>query len=75
MLPSLRRPIDLASEADGARLIAGTVIFEGAIALVPIKLGYQQAEVLSDQFRGGIAKHLLGGRVDGLDDAAAGHGG
>ena len=63
---------DLASEADGARLIARTVILEGTIALVPIKLGYQQAEVLPDEFGGGIAKHLLGGRVDGLDDAAAG---
>ena len=63
---------DFASEADGARLFARAVILERTIALVLIKLGDQQAEVLADEFCGGIAKHPLGGRVDGLDDAAVG---
>ena len=65
---------DLASKADGARFIARTVILEGAItiALVSIKLRYQQAEVLSDEFYCGVAKHPLSGRVNCLDDAATG---
>ena len=63
---------DLAPEADGARLVARAVVLEGAVALIPIELGNQPAEVLADELRGGIAEHLLRGRVCRLDDAAAG---
>ena len=61
-------------KADGARLIARTVILEGSITimLVSIKLWYQHAEFLSPEFCGGIAKHSLSGRINCLDDTANG---
>ena len=40
--------------------------------LAPVELGYQEAEFLSDELRGGIAEHLLGGRVCPGDDTAFG---
>ena len=54
-------------EAAGARRIAGTVILKGTIALILIQLGYQQAEILSAEFRRRIAKHPFRRRVHRLD--------
>ena len=63
---------DLASEAGGARFLACTVIPEGIIGTLSIKFGYQQAESSSNEFRGGLAKHFLSGRVNSLNDARTG---
>jgi hypothetical protein len=62
----------LASPPDGARGIARQVIFQGCLLLTSGQLGYQHAEVLPDEVGCAVAEHLLGGRVDGLDDAAMG---
>ena len=63
---------DFASEAGGARRVACAVIIKGTVALVFIELGYQDIEVFSDDVCGSIAKHLLGGRVDGRYHATIG---
>ena len=47
-------------------------MLDGTIVPVSIKLRYQHAEVLSDEFCAGIAEHSLSGRVNRLHDAAAG---
>ena len=67
--------LDLAAEPGGTRLVAGAVILEGAVALAPVELGYQETEFLSDELRGGIAEHLFGGRVCPGDDTASRHAG
>jgi hypothetical protein len=47
-------------------------MLEGSGALALRQFGYEQAEVLSYQFCRGVAKHLLGRRVDCLDAATTG---
>ena len=48
------------------------VVLERIFALAGIHLGYQQAKVLSNQFRRRIAEHALHRRVEGLNQAAVG---
>ena len=68
----LAPPHDLATEAGRPRLVAGPVVFEGAIPLAVVELGDQSAEILADEFRGSVAEHPAGRRINRFQGATVG---
>ena len=61
---------DLAAEADDRLPTRSNVILQVTIVLEPVGIGHQELHVLADHLVPGVTEHPLGGRIEGLDDAA-----